>query len=137
MSVVATVVIVANMLFNPVPAFLSYYGADGDGFYGKHHGAYWHGDSCGLPDVVDEYGFGTAAPRWIPYCSKVMLCADDRCVEVAVVDRQRDDVIYGNWHFDVWPAVADELGLLNGVGVKTGVFYYFPCRLDDISLLQP
>lgn len=117
-EVAKTVAVVVQLAFHlivsdPQPVFISYYGTVSDGYIGQHHGAYWHGDSCGLPDVVDDIHFGTAAPRWIPYCSNVLICLDVGCVLATVVDRQRDDVIGGMPHIDAWPAVAAYLGILD------------------------
>lgn len=93
------------------PAVLTHYGT-GDGLLGQHHGAFWHGDSCGLPDVVDPEGYGIAAPRWVPYCTKLLVCHEDVCIMATVVDRQRDDVIDGKLHLDLWPAAAQALGMM-------------------------
>lgn len=108
-------------------AILTWYGSEGDGLLGARHGASWHGDACGLAEVVDLEGFGCAAPRWIPYCSRLVVCQDrcqDRCqdiscVVVTVVDRMADDVIGGRWHVDLWPAAAEALGILE-VGIVEG-----------------
>ena len=103
--------------------FISYYGTEEDGYLGEHHGAYWHGDSCGLPTVVDEEHYGAAAPRGIPYCSQLVVCVPDRvpdCVTVTVVDRQRDDYVGGSPHIDLWPAPARMLGIYGPVGVDSG-----------------
>lgn len=93
------------------PVIVTHYGT-GDGLLGQHHGAYWHGDSCGLPDAVDPEGYGVAAPRWIPYCTKLLVCHEDVCITVTVVDRQRDDAIDGKAHLDLWPAAAQALGMM-------------------------
>ena len=89
----------------PEPAVLTHYGV-GDGLLGARHGAYWHGNSCGPPDVVDLEHFGVAAPRRIPYCSRLLICHERTCIMATVVDRQRNDVIHGKLHFDLWPAAA-------------------------------
>jgi len=99
------------LMREPTPAILTHYGL-GDGLLGQHHGAYWHGDSCGLPDVVDLEHYGVAAPRWIPYCAEVLVCHDGTCIMAVVVDRQRHDVIDGSPHFDLWPAAARALGMV-------------------------
>lgn len=99
------------LLREPSPATLTHYGT-GDGLLDQHHGAYWHGDSCGLPDVVDSVSYGVAGPRWIPYCTQVLICHDDTCVVATVVDRQRHDVIHGELHFDLWPAAARALDIV-------------------------
>ena len=100
------------------PAILTHYG-QGDGLLGQHHGAYWHGDSCGLPGAVDLVSYGVAAPRWIPYCTKLLVCHEETCVIAVAVDRMADDVIDGKPHFDLWPAAAEALsfterGLVQG-----------------------
>ena len=101
------------------PATLTWYGSESDGLLGARHGASWHGDACGLSEVVDLEGYGCAAPRWIPYCSRVVVCQGEQCIVVVVVDRQADDVIGGRWHVDLWPAAARELGILE-VGITEG-----------------
>jgi hypothetical protein len=100
-----------SLLFSLRPAVLTWYGSEGDGYLGARHGASWHGDTCGLPERVDLAGFGTAAPRGIPYCSRVLVCIRI-CVVVTVVDRQRDDRLFGLDHFDLWPAPAERLGVI-------------------------
>lgn len=100
----------ALLLKEPAPVVLTHYG-QGDGLLGQHHGAYWHGDSCGLPGVVDLASFGVAAPRWIPYCAKILICFERSCVVATVVDRQHHDVIDGKPHFDLWPAAAEVLDM--------------------------
>ena len=103
--------VLALLLREPEPVVLTHYGTD-DGLLGQHHGAYWHGDSCGLPPVVDVVSYGVAAPRGIPYCTRVLICHDGACVVATVVDRQRDDVVRGKPHFDLWPAAARALGMM-------------------------
>ena len=103
--------VLALLLREPSPAVLTHYGL-GDGLLGQHHGAYWHGDSCGLPDAVDMVSYGIAAPRWIPYCTQVLICHGGACVVATVVDRQANDVIHGKPHFDLWPAAARTLGMM-------------------------
>ena len=108
-----------------VPATLTWYGSEGDGYLAARHGASWHGDSCGLAEVVDLEGYGVAAPVGIPYCSRLLVCAEGgetlplRCVVVTVVDRMRDDVLEGRAHLDLWPAPAEALGVI-GPGVVEG-----------------
>lgn len=106
------------------PAVLTWYGSAGDGFLGERHGASWHGDACGLPDAVDLGAFGVAAPRWVPYCSRLLVCTDT-CAVVVAVDRMRDDRLFGLAHLDLWPAPAAALGVV-GPGVVGGRFW----RLD-------
>ena len=107
------------------PAVLTWYGSIEDGYLGARHGASWHGDSCGLPEVVDLEGYGAAAPAWVPYCSRLLVCVGERCVVVVAVDRQRDDVLFGLAHLDLWPAPADALGVV-GPGVVEGWFAVLP-----------
>ena len=101
------------------PAVLTWYGDVSDGFLGARHGASWHGDACGLAEVVDLEGYGCAAPRWIPYCSRLVVCHDGACVLVTVVDRMADDVVGGRWHVDLWPAPAVALGMVEA-GIVEG-----------------
>jgi len=101
------------------PVVITYYGTESDGFLGQHHGAYWNGHDCGLPDVVDDIHYGCAAPRWIPYCAELMICHEDVCVIATVVDRQKHDTIRGYAHLDVWPAAAVELDILEA-GIVEG-----------------
>ncbi len=115
----AKIVLVLTLLLRePEPTVLTHYGT-GDGLLGQHHGAYWHEDSCGLPDVVDLEHYGVAAPRWIPYCTKILVCHDSTCIIATVVDRQRHDVIHGKPHFDLWPAAAQALGMVEA-GIVEG-----------------
>lgn len=120
------VVLVLTLVFGGGEKFfVSYYGTESDGYIGQYHGSYWHGYDCGLPDVVDDVNYGAAAPRWIPYCSKLLVCSDTKCVLVTVVDRQRDDIINGFPHIDVWPAVAKELDMIDsGIAVFDVVSLY-------------
>lgn len=99
------------------PAVFTWYGSEDDGYLGARHGASWHGDACGLSERVDLVGFGTAAPVGIPYCTRVLVCVQT-CAVVTVVDRQRDDRLFGRDHFDLWPAPAERLGLLEPGIVK-------------------
>ena len=108
----------ALLLREPVPAILTHYGL-GDGLLGQHHGAYWHGDSCGLPGVVDLVSYGVAAPRWIPYCTEILVCHDSVCIVATVVDRMADDRKNGVPRFDLWPAAAEALGMTEK-GIVTG-----------------
>ena len=117
------ITIAAALLSGPgEPAVLTWYGSEGDGCLGARHGASWHGDACGLPEVVDLESFGCAAPRWISYCSELVVCRGERCIQVVVVDRQADDVIGGRWHVDLWPAAAEALGMVE-VGIVEGRVY--------------
>lgn len=101
----------ALLLREPMPATLTHYGT-GDEFLGQHHGAYWHGNSCGLPSVVDLVSYGVAAPRWVPYCTEVLVCYQEQCVIAVVADRMADDVLNGQAHLDLWPAAAQALGIV-------------------------
>ena len=103
--------VLALLLREPEPAIFTHYGV-GDGFLGARHGASWHGDSCGLPPVVDSVSYGVAAPRWIPYCTKILICYQGQCIIGVVVDRQRHDEIHGKPHLDLWPAAARTLGMV-------------------------
>lgn len=106
------------LLREPSPAVLTHYGT-GDGFLGARHGASWHGDSCGLPSVVDLVSYGVAAPRGIPYCAQVLICHDGACIVATVVDRMADDVVHGLPHFDLWPAAAEALDITK-IGIAEG-----------------
>lgn len=111
----------ALLLREPTPVVLTHYG-QGDGFLGQHHGAYWHGDSCGLPGVVDLVSYGIAAPRWIPYCTEVLICFEESCIVAMVVDRQKHDIVDGKSHFDLWPAAARALDIMKKGIVKGEVW---------------
>lgn len=111
----------ALLLREPAPAILTHYG-QGDGLLGQHHGAYWHGDTCGLPDVVDLVHHGVAAPRWIPYCTKILVCHKTACIVATVIDRQHHDIIDNKLHFDLWPAAAEALGMAERGIVKGRVW---------------
>jgi len=119
---VATVVTLCVAVVAPQSVTLTYYGTVGDGYLGQHHAAYWHGLDCGLPSSVDEMHFGTAAPASVPFCSQLAACYEDRCVSVTVVDRQRDDVLFGLPHLDLWPAPAAALGMIEK-GIVEGRVY--------------
>lgn len=107
-------------------ATLSYYGTEEDGFLGQHHSAYWQGHSYfDMPDVVDDENLGTAAPYWVPLGSHLMVCYDGKCVVVVVVDRQRDDVLFGKPHLDLWSAAAETLGMVD-VGIVEGRVWGMP-----------
>jgi hypothetical protein len=106
-------------LGEPKEYLLSFYGTEGDGYINEHHSAYWHGHDCGLPDKVDAVHFGMAAPRWVPLCSRWLVCYDGCCVVATVVDRQRDDIIHGLPHLDLWSAAAEHLGYV-GEGIVVG-----------------
>ena len=103
--------VLALLLRESSPAVLTHYGV-GDGLLGARHGASWHGDSCGLPEVVDLEHFGVAAPRWIPYCTQVLVCHGGACVVATVIDRMADDRKDGMPRFDLWPAAARALGMM-------------------------
>lgn len=105
---------------NESPCYITYYGTESDGFLGARHGASWHGDACGLPEEVDEIHYGVAAPRWIPYCTKVLVCYKEVCIVVTVVDRMADDRKDGMPRLDLWPAAAAELGMVEA-GIVEGV----------------
>ena len=128
MAVAVVLTIIANLLsiaprtVQPVPAILTHYGTEEDGYRGQHHGAYWHGDSCGLPDVVDDEHLGAAAPYDIPYCTRLLVVVGPEAVVVTVVDRQRHDVIAGLLHLDLWPAAARQLGIVEQ-GIVEGAFF--------------
>jgi len=123
-----TLALALTTLFQMVksePVYITYYGTESDGLLGQHHGSYWHGDSCGLSDVVDNEGYGVAAPRWIPYCSEVVVCVDDKCVVATVVDRMKDDTKDGMARIDVWPAIAREFEIYGSIGVAIGKMYFY------------
>ena len=105
------------------PVTLTWYGSVGDGCLGARHGASWHGDACGLSETVDLVGYGAAAPRWIPYCSRLVVCQDRcqdiNCVVVTVVDRMADDRKNGMVRVDLWPAPAEALGMVEA-GIVEG-----------------
>lgn len=115
-----TIVVVLSCLSEPEPATLSYYGTGSDGFFDQYHSAYWQGYKCyNMPDKVDDVHFGTAAPYWVPLCSHVVVCYNGKCLLATVVDRQRDDILFGKSHFDLWPAAARELGMVDA-GIVEG-----------------
>jgi len=120
-SVIGTAITIAAAIASGSgePVTLTWYGSESDGCLGARHGASWHGDACGLPEVVDLESFGCAAPRWVPYCSKLVVCRGEHCVVVTVVDRQADDLLGGRWHVDLWPAAARELGIVE-LGITEG-----------------
>lgn len=126
MAVATALTIIANLLNpTPTPAILTHYGTEGDGYLGQHHGAYWHGDSCGLPDVVDAEHFGAAAPYSIPYCTRLLVVYGSEAVIVMVADRQKHDVIDGLPHLDLWPAAAKQLGIVE-LGIVEGAIFLLP-----------
>lgn len=116
---IQTAALVLSLLRQPgEPVILSHYGTD-DGFLGQHHSAYWQGRDCGLPAVVDDVHFGTAAPYHVPLCSRLVVCYGDKCLLATVVDRQRDDVLFGLSHLDLWPAAARKLDM-TAAGIVEG-----------------
>lgn len=100
---------------------LSWYGSEGDGYLESRHGAAWNGKNCGLPDLVDGVHYGAAGPRWMPYCKALLVC-QGRCIVVVIVDRQRDDWLFGRPHLDLWPAAAEALDMVE-VGIVVGRVY--------------
>jgi len=119
---VAGAITLIAALVSPQPVMLTYYGTTGDGYLGQHHAAYWHGLDCGLPVMVDKTHFGAAAPASVPFCSQIIVCHVTRCVLVTVIDRQRDDVLRGLPHLDLWPASAAALGMIEK-GIVEGKAY--------------
>lgn len=119
LELIAAFILALGLALASEPATLTWYGSESDGLLGARHGASWHGDPCGLPNEVDLESFGCAAPRWIPYCSRLLVCVGERCVTVTVVDRQALDVLDGRWHVDLWPAAAEALGMVEA-GIVEG-----------------
>jgi len=119
---IQTAAFVLSLLRQPgEPVTLSYYGTD-DGYAGQHHSAHWNGLDCGLPAVVDDAHFGTAAPYWVPLCARLVVCCGDKCLLTTVIDRQRDDWLFGKPHLDLWPAAARHLGMM-AAGIVKGKAY--------------
>lgn len=119
---VASAITLVAALVSPQPVTLTYYGTAGDGYLGQHHAAYWHGLDCGLPVRVDKEHFGAAAPASVAFCSQIVVCYQARCVLVTVIDRQRDDTLFGLPHLDLWPAAAAALGMIEK-GIVEGKAY--------------
>ena len=107
----AVAVLLAYQVTMPQPAILTHYGT-GDGFLGQRHSASWQGLACGLPPVVDVDHFGAAGPYDVPLCSRLLIIYGGKAVVVTIVDRMRDDVLFGLPHFDLWPAAAEALGII-------------------------
>lgn len=92
----------------------------GNEFIGKHHAAYWHGETpLGAPDVVNNIYLGVAAPSDIPFGTKLLLIRESTCMKhdspydgvfvfATVVDRKANHKILH--HYDLWPATAKALG---------------------------
>lgn len=90
-----------------------YWYGQGDGYLGRHHASYWHGQVPeGFPGVVDLEHFGIAASSEYPFGQRLKLtriCAcngvpperDGSSVEAVVVDRLGVD---DERLFDAWPA---------------------------------
>lgn len=106
----------------------TWYGAEG-GYLGKTHGAADNGLTCpdysalssDMPDVVTKSHYGVAMPGLDGasgsefYCEPVKICIGERCVVATAVDVPGDyqltlDGQYYN-HIDVWPQVAEDLGI--------------------------
>lgn len=92
----------------------------GEGFLGRHHAAYWHGQTpCGAPEVVTEDYPGIAAPIGLDHgtilaIERIEACGgqpspfDGERVLAIVVDRMGDFNNPGR--YDAWPQVAKDLG---------------------------
>lgn len=97
---------------------VTYYGY-GDRAEGRYTSAYWSGVKCydiygyPIPDRATPSSSGCAAPRYIPYCTHLLICTEYGCNTCTVVDRQRHDKIHGKQHLDVQWAVARDI-LPNG-----------------------
>ena len=92
-----------------VGARVTWYGGR-DVYLGKRHAASWNGETpAGFPEVVTTSALGCAAPYWIPFGSVVRLTRWDGEREyrayAIVVDRTASGETW-----DVWPAVAKDLG---------------------------
>jgi len=93
---------------------------------GNETGAKNNGFNC-FANRVDSKSYGLAAPRWIPYCSEVLICRDNLCVIATNVDARASDCRYTNC-FDLWPKTAEALGFgptygKNDIGVINITFY--------------
>lgn len=95
------------------------------GDYGDKTGASKHGYQCYdtvtlelVQDRVNDWQFGVAAPRWLPYCTDLLICRTDsgQCVRAVKVDvLGKDSTSYNEntgslEYLDAWPAVAEALG---------------------------
>ena len=81
----AEVLLLVSLAIAPIHTSATYYGADGDGFLGKHHGAYWHGKTPpGFSDVVDmkDPGVAMSSQYGIEYGQVVVICVDDPAYEL-------------------------------------------------------
>lgn len=112
--------IVLLIVFNPLTVFADFpifiYGGKGlSTWYNEDNktAASHHGVFCeGIDATVNSKQFGIAAPRDIPFCTKILLCRSDTktCVLTTVVDRRRKDCTKDFSCFDLWEAPAKELG---------------------------
>lgn len=116
---------------------LTYYG-ENDEAEGARTGASWNGYSCPdwqnyyryglvapIPSNVDDIHYGVAMPGAEFYCLPIKVCNGDKCAIGVAVDVPADYVIDGYMHADMWPAMAEELGVTEPIGiVKGGVRVY-------------
>ena len=102
---------------------MTYYGTEEDGLLGEKHGAAWNGLRCWMPgaaapmpDVVTSVDMGGAMPGVEYYCKPILVCVGSKCEVFVAVDVPAKYKVYGKRHMDVWPAVAQKLGIAD-VGV--------------------
>ena len=94
---------------------------------GRYTSAYWHNVRCydiygdPIPNIAGVTSSGCAAPRNIPLCSQMLVCTSYGCDICTVVDRQRDDIVYGQPHIDLQWAVAHDV-IPEGYDDHTTVF---------------
>jgi len=98
----------------------TWYGSNEDNFIGKYHAAYWHNETPqGAPEFVTNNFLGVAAPKSIPFGTKLLIVRKSTCmghqspydnafIFATVLDRKAD---YTTPHYyDLWPATARALG---------------------------
>jgi len=125
----AGILLVMTLTVAPFTTSATFYGADGDGFLGKHHGAYWNGKTPpGFSDVVDmkDPGVAMSSQYGVEYGQVVIVCVDDpayelwrgRCVLAVRVDAKPGP--YVDLYASLFDALTDGH---RGVGViKVKVF---------------
>lgn len=117
-------------------AILTWYG---DEYVGRRHAASWHDQvPAGFPHVVTVWHSGVAAPRQVPFGTRIRLtrlgiCGDPSSeeavlrTEAVVLDRMNWRVD-GQW--DAWPATARDLGFGPQVDTDCG------CVLVRVEVLR-
>lgn len=88
---------------------------------GNKTGCAWHKVDCGLPSRVNQVDFAAAANRWIPCCTRLLVCRGNVCAMVTKVDALGRT--YESPRVDLWPAPAKVLGLYQKDGVSTADIY--------------